>query len=26
MIILNRKKDVMYHNCAIPEDGPFGLK
>jgi len=26
IIIINRKKDAMYHNCAVPEDGPFGLK
>jgi len=26
MIIINRKKAVMYHICAVPENGPFGLK
>lgn len=26
IIIINREKDVMYHNSTIPEAGPFGLK
>jgi len=26
MIIIKIKKDAMYHNCALSEDGPFGLK